>query len=32
MSDVTGFGLLGHLKEMLNKNISFEIFESELPF
>lgn len=32
MSDVTGFGLLGHLKEMLNQNISFEIFENELPF
>lgn len=32
MSDVTGFGLLGHLKEMLNESISFEIFTDQLPF
>lgn len=32
MSDVTGFGLLGHLKEMLNNSISFTIFTRELPF
>lgn len=32
MSDVTGFGLLGHLKEMLNDDISFEIFKNEIPF
>lgn len=32
MSDVTGFGFLGHLKEMLNDHISFAIFKHELPF
>lgn len=32
MSDVTGFGLLGHLKEMLNDDISLEIFVKNLPF
>ena len=31
MSDVTGFGLLGHLKEMLNPQISIRIFENSLP-
>lgn len=29
-SDVTGFGLIGHLKEMLNKNISLEVFSSQI--
>ncbi len=32
MSDVTGFGLLGHLSEMLNNSISLEIFKDEVPF
>jgi len=32
MTDVTGFGLLGHLCEMLNKNVSIEIEYSALPF
>lgn len=32
MSDVTGFGLLGHLKEMLNNQISFEIFKDQIPY
>lgn len=31
MSDVTGFGLLGHLSEMLNDFISIEIFKDEVP-
>lgn len=31
MSDVTGFGLLGHLSEMLNGFISIEIFKDEVP-
>ncbi|PHY90154.1 segregation protein A [Campylobacter vulpis] len=31
MSDVTGFGLLGHLKEMLNPQISIRIFENSPP-
>lgn len=31
MSDVTGFGLLGHLKEMLSPQISIRIFENSLP-
>lgn len=30
-TDVTGFGFLGHLSEMLNENISFEIFEQNVP-
>jgi len=31
-TDITGFGLLGHLKEMLdNKNISAEIFADKVP-
>lgn len=32
MTDVTGFGLLGHLSEMLNDRISIEIFKDEVPF
>lgn len=31
MSDVTGFGLLGHLKEMLNAEISIRVFANSLP-
>lgn len=31
-TDVTGFGLLGHLSEMLNDNISFEIYPREVPY
>lgn len=30
-TDITGFGLLGHLSEMLNDNISFEIFTQNIP-
>jgi selenide,water dikinase len=29
-TDVTGFGFLGHLSEMLNQNISFEISSNEI--
>lgn len=32
MTDVTGFGLLGHLSEMLNNHISIEIEYQKLPF
>ncbi|HEY1047325.1 MAG TPA: selenide, water dikinase SelD [Bacteroidia bacterium] len=31
MTDVTGFGLLGHLKEMLGNKCAAEIFLSEIP-
>lgn len=31
MTDVTGFGLLGHLKEMLGGQYAAEIFLSEIP-
>lgn len=31
LSDVTGFGLLGHLKEMLNKEIMIEVYKKEIP-
>lgn len=31
LSDVTGFGLLGHLKEMLNSTISIEVYKDEIP-
>jgi len=31
ITDVTGFGLIGHLNEMLNARTSIEIFENEIP-
>lgn len=30
-TDITGFGFLGHLSEMLNEKISFEIFAKNIP-
>lgn len=32
MTDITGFGLLGHAKEMLNENICIEIHKDKVPF
>ena len=32
MTDVTGFGLLGHAKEMLNSDICIEIHKDKVPF
>lgn len=32
MTDITGFGFLGHLGEMLNQQISFEIFKENIPY
>ena len=32
MTDVTGFGLLGHLYEMINKNTSIELDFNTVPF
>ncbi len=32
MTDVTGFGLLGHAKEMLNSSICIEIYKDKVPF
>lgn len=32
MTDITGFGFLGHLGEMLNQQISFEIFKEKIPY
>lgn len=31
MTDVTGFGLLGHLKEMLNSGICIELYKEKVP-
>jgi selenide,water dikinase len=31
-TDVTGFGLAGHLKEMIKENIGVELFASKLPY
>lgn len=31
MTDVTGFGLLGHLKEMLNSSIYIELYKDKVP-
>lgn len=31
LSDVTGFGLLGHLKEMLNQDIQIHVYKDEIP-
>lgn len=31
MTDVTGFGLLGHLKEMLNSHICIELYKDKVP-
>lgn len=31
MTDVTGFGLLGHLKEMLNSSICIELYKDKVP-
>ena len=30
-TDITGFGLLGHLHEMLNPNISIHVYTQEIP-
>lgn len=32
LTDVTGFGLLGHLSEMLNDEISAEIYAKQIPY
>lgn len=32
MTDITGFGFLGHLREMLNDQISFEVFKEKIPY
>ena len=31
-TDVTGFGLAGHLKEMLRESIAVEIYREKLPY
>lgn len=32
LTDVTGFGLIGHISEMLRENLGVEIFFSKIPF
>ncbi|PAF52705.1 selenide, water dikinase SelD [Helicobacter sp. 13S00477-4] len=31
-TDVTGYGLIGHLIEMVNQNISIELYYNQIPF
>lgn len=32
LTDITGFGLLGHLKEMLNPSVCIELYKDKVPF